>query len=449
MYKLITNNADILPFSNNLCWSSDSDTLGTQITFDTTIDLKECQVVSLYESDKEKIRGVVIHKNGNGQPFSYTVQDYSFYLKNKEIRQFNGEAASTCIKDIIKNAYLQGDICNIPTTITQIYRDRTLNDMIMDILEKAEADQGIKYIKEIDANKLHIFRLYDMKINPNVLIGDFDINSSIEDMKNSIQVISNEENSTSIIASAEDSTKFSWYGKLNDIITVDAENIAKAKNIALNKLAELNCIKRSTSIPLIVLNEDVDIKANRLIYLKNNLLNGYYLIRSARHSLQDGTHKCDIEINWDISNNVVTKTTFNPSAITSGVKEGNNAFTTEGSGKGSEIITFAKKFLGLPYVWGGTTTKGFDCSGFTQYVYKQVTGIDITRTTYTQINSGKLVSQSEAKAGDLFFPHSGHVGLYMGNGKVIHSPKTGDVIKISNVWSSAANYPKFIRVKGM
>lgn len=89
--------------------------------------------------------------------------------------------------------------------------------------------------------------------------------------------------------------------------------------------------------------------------------------------------------------------------------------------------------LGKPYQWGATGPNSFDCSGFTQYVYKQALGIDISRTTDTQINSGREVSYSELQPGDLVFPNSNHVGIYIGNGQMIHSPQTGDVVKISTV----------------
>lgn len=99
-----------------------------------------------------------------------------------------------------------------------------------------------------------------------------------------------------------------------------------------------------------------------------------------------------------------------------------------------KIINEAMKHLGKPYVWGATGPSSFDCSGFTQYVYKQALGIDITRTTYTQINSGREVSRSELQPGDLVFPSSGHVQIYIGNGMVIHSPKPGDVVKIVSIY---------------
>jgi peptidoglycan hydrolase CwlO-like protein len=99
-----------------------------------------------------------------------------------------------------------------------------------------------------------------------------------------------------------------------------------------------------------------------------------------------------------------------------------------------KIIAYASNFLGTPYVWGGTTPAGFDCSGFVQYVYRYF-GINLGRTTYDQVDEGVAVSRSELQIGDLVFfgnassPH--HVGIYVGNNSYIHAPQTGDSIKVS------------------
>jgi cell wall-associated NlpC family hydrolase len=451
MFKLITNKADILYNSNSLSWTSDIDTLGTQLSFSSIKDLYDGQVVSLYEGENELIRGIVLNKTDNKNYFNYVVQDYSFYLKSKKLKQFNSMQASECIKSLISDAYLVGDITDIPTLITQIYKDKTLDEIISDILEKAEADQGIKYIKEIVGNKLNIYRLEDMKIVPNVIVGDFTIDSSIENMKNDIQVISSEEKYNSIIASASDESKYSWYGQLSDTLNVDADNIAQALNIAKNKLSELNKIEKNTTIPLIVLDEKVEIKANRMMYFHNGPLIGYYRIKNASHSLVDGLHKCDVEIIMDYSNNTLTSSYENTDAINQIIydNENNNSSSSSdgsGSSKGNSIVEYAKTFIGTPYVWGGTTPSGFDCSGFTQYVYKHF-NISIPRVSEDQINCG--IKTSNPAPGDLFFPHTGHVGIYVGDGKVIHSPKTGDVIKISNAWGRDSGFPKYVHVSGV
>lgn len=108
------------------------------------------------------------------------------------------------------------------------------------------------------------------------------------------------------------------------------------------------------------------------------------------------------------------------------------------SAYGYQIVVKAVDYLGTPYVWGGTTPSGFDCSGFTQYVYKYF-GYDITRTTYTQVNQGSYVSKNDLTAGDLVFFGSGpdHVGIYIGNNEYIHSPQSGESIKISKLSSSS------------
>ncbi len=104
-----------------------------------------------------------------------------------------------------------------------------------------------------------------------------------------------------------------------------------------------------------------------------------------------------------------------------------------------KIIDYAETFLGTPYVWGGTTPAGFDCSGFVQYVYGK-NGYNLTRTTYTQwAKDGVDVAREDLEPGDLIYFGYGdspsHVGIYVGDGTMIHSPRTGDVIRYSSIES--------------
>jgi cell wall-associated NlpC family hydrolase len=103
------------------------------------------------------------------------------------------------------------------------------------------------------------------------------------------------------------------------------------------------------------------------------------------------------------------------------------------------VIGVALQYLGTPYVWAGASPGGFDCSGFVQYVYSQV-GVSLPHNAASQFGYGTPVSISDLQAGDLvFFDGLGHVGIYMGGGQFIHSPHTGDVVKISSLsgWYSS------------
>lgn len=110
---------------------------------------------------------------------------------------------------------------------------------------------------------------------------------------------------------------------------------------------------------------------------------------------------------------------------------GGSATTATGSGNGAAIANYALQFVGNPYVFGGTSlTNGADCSGFTQSVHKHF-GISIPRSSSGQANAGKNVSLSAIQAGDVIY-YGGHVGIYIGGGKIVHASTAKTGIKISN-----------------
>ncbi|MFC5834217.1 C40 family peptidase [Nonomuraea insulae] len=120
-------------------------------------------------------------------------------------------------------------------------------------------------------------------------------------------------------------------------------------------------------------------------------------------------------------------------AYKSGNTRGTGAtYTGPASGNARQALQFAFAQVGKPYRYGGTGPGSFDCSGLTQAAWRAA-GVQLPRTTYTQWSwgSGRRVSVSEAQPGDLLFSRGlGHMGMYVGGGKMLHAPQTGDVVKI-------------------
>ncbi|MET9906709.1 NlpC/P60 family protein [Streptomyces sp. NPDC006476] len=103
--------------------------------------------------------------------------------------------------------------------------------------------------------------------------------------------------------------------------------------------------------------------------------------------------------------------------------------------KAAKALAFARAQIGKPYVWGATGPGSYDCSGLTQAAWKAA-GVDLPRTTYDQVNAGTTVSLADAQPGDLifFYDDISHVGVYIGNGMMIHAPKPGAYVREESIY---------------
>ena len=117
-------------------------------------------------------------------------------------------------------------------------------------------------------------------------------------------------------------------------------------------------------------------------------------------------------------------------------------YIPSGNVSGAEVVAYAKQFLGCRYVYGGSSPSGFDCSGFTSYVYKHF-GISLNRSSGAQASNGYRVNSNELQLGDILcFARTsgsstvGHVGIYIGGGQFIHAGNSGTGVIISNVWGA-------------
>ncbi|WP_446045526.1 NlpC/P60 family protein [Streptomyces olivaceus] len=122
----------------------------------------------------------------------------------------------------------------------------------------------------------------------------------------------------------------------------------------------------------------------------------------------------------------------------SGSSSGSSESSAPGSSNGTQAqkaLAFAQAQIGKPYVWGATGPGSYDCSGLTQAAWKAA-GVTLPRTTYDQVNAGTTVSVSQAQPGDLvfFYDDISHVGLYVGDGKMVHAPKPGAYVREESIF---------------
>jgi cell wall-associated NlpC family hydrolase len=155
-----------------------------------------------------------------------------------------------------------------------------------------------------------------------------------------------------------------------------------------------------------------------------------------------GTQGGWYKVKYNSKEGFISPDYFEPSEETLSSRSGSavEASAAVSGNSGSDLVAYAKNYLGVKYVYGGSTPKGFDCSGFTVYVFKHF-GISLSRSASAQFKQGVSVSKGDLQPGDLVFfsqgsKSIGHVGIYVGGGSFIHASSPGDVVKITSLSES-------------
>lgn len=312
LYLVNKNKIDMTKFLLKLEFKSNEEELSQELSFRVNknimnLDIELGSIVTLEDKD-EIIRAIIVQKSIEDEAFvEYKAFDFGFYLnKSKETYQFKNEKISNAIAQIVKDAGIKiGNIANININVKKIYRNERLSDIIKDLIDIAFKESKQKYYMEIKNGKFYLYEEMSNVIESSFVMSsnlnkknvfDFIIkktqNLSIENMKNSIKVISNANNSK-FEYEAKDNALIDKYGLLQDVKIIENKDIAKAKNIANNLLKDNKKIKNEYSLELM---GNPHFRANRIIKLKDKEINGDYKIVNANHILEDGIYKMNINI---------------------------------------------------------------------------------------------------------------------------------------------------------
>ncbi len=282
---------------------------------------------------------------------------------------------------------------------------------------------------------------------------DYEINESIQNMVTRVGIYKEDGSKAEVYGTDDngkgenivtlDNTDLKRFGIIQESITMDSnDDISKVKNEAKNLLKEKSTPSEELSVVCL---GDIDYRVAHVVMVKIPGTKYYdvfmYIISS--------------EWIWNKDGTFISKLTLSPSkhhdpVEFKDIEEKQDEETNSKDGTGSDLVNRIleelKRHLGLSYKWGGKSPNegGMDCSGYIAYVYNQFSDeLEITSNshkltsyTYSMMEEGKDVTKdfpNNLKPCDIVFPHSGHVQAYIGDGKVIHEPQTGDVCKISDL----------------
>lgn len=308
--KIFADGIDISPAVGNLSWQNSIAELATTMNFDmaksdarhTSIYLpREGSVIQMY-TNEEIFRGIVLTVDDGSKTINtYTAADFGWYLnKSKETYQFNNMPAHKAIRKVCGDFNIDIDsIPNLTTEITKIYFDKTISEILQDILEICgggfNLDMTPKGLRMYELGSIYAYPEFRMSPNTQLIYspllrGNVSHSISIEDMKNSIKVITETDGRYSVKKVAQNSDLIGKFGLLQEIVKIDPEK-ENADTIARQKLSELSKVKESFSFEIL---EAVDsyTRAGYMIAVEGV----DYIIEGSSHNIKNGVHYVKLDL---------------------------------------------------------------------------------------------------------------------------------------------------------
>ena len=456
MIKLICQKAsgetlDITNLLINVTWSGDYKSCARKLEFSLIsspmdknipkVDIPLMSMILFYEDNNELFRGFVYEREkSSDNSMSFLCYDYCAKLNDIKVSyNIKNETASSIYNKALSEYGLnKGDIVGASTPVKKVFLGVTIYDMVMTAYTEEAKKTGKKYMLYSKEDKFCSMEKGNVKLKlsfeegKNILSSNF--KESVSNMVNKVLIVDDNGDKISEVKNDE------WlkaYGLFQDVYKKQEDKDANAEAKAMLNGIEQSCSLTGFGDATCITGYGVQVKDNY------TGLVGLFYIDSDSHTWEGGSYTIDLELNFkNIMNEVSAgqdeQTENNSSSSDSaGSSSSSSGNSSEGSTseKANKALAFCKSKLGTPYLWGGTGPR-YDCSGLMMKAYASV-GISIPRTSKQQSTYGKAVSKSNLQVGDLVFFGSPvhHVGMYIGNNQYIHSPKTGDVVKISNLGS--------------
>ena len=320
MYKIIIKDKDVSDIIGNLMWRDTVDTLGVEVEFELPVNRYDKDFEFLYDitlgdpiqilNDKGEtlVQAIIVTETPNGKITNFTAYDMAWYLnKSTVIKQFKKMIGNDCVKSLCKEIGIKVEVSGLDTKIDKIYKDKTISDVIKDIIEQCSQFNSKKFFIEFDNGtlkimpykKIKVFGQFEIQkdkfININENIGGVSLTKSIVDMKNSVLVITENKGAIRTIGQEQDTKSIEKYGKLQQVVTLDEKEFSKANLVAKNELKKLNKITEDFSID--VLGDD-KVKSGRVIDIDLPLFNlkGEYLIKESNHTISNNIHRINLKL---------------------------------------------------------------------------------------------------------------------------------------------------------
>ena len=306
---------EITAYTNNYQRSDGIDTLGEEFTFDladnpfdmnmmgTRLEIggkiefsnnksnnNKSATETLNEDPTERpiFRGIIVDEKQSGaNKYSYTCFDYCFYLNKSEVEiQFNGISGTDAIKKLCsENNVPLGNVADIKTKIKKIYQGQPVSDVIKDIIKQATEETGYKYRLEYRDGKVHVEDYKELVLNDVITqpISNYSRNLSMQDMLNSIEVISSKEKSSTVKSTIQDDKSIEKYGLIKKIIKVDDKKSAQTAQIAKKAIQESDIVKEQISLTLL---GDDTVRSGRIIIIDDYTVDIHdkFLVKNCKHS---------------------------------------------------------------------------------------------------------------------------------------------------------------------